>query len=78
MPVILTPETVKRIEQRLQQGGYASADEVVREALELLEREMKLDDETLDAIDRAEDAVDRGEFVDWKDASAALRSKYLP
>jgi len=37
MELSLTPETRKLIEERMRRDGYATADEVVRAALELLD-----------------------------------------
>ena len=77
MDLSLSPETQKLIEERMQRDGYASADDVVRAALELLDQRSDLDGETLAAIDRAEAQIERGEYREWKDASAELRKKFL-
>jgi antitoxin ParD1/3/4 len=77
MELSLTPETRKLIEERMRRDGYATADEVVRAALELLDQHADLDPETLAAIDRAEEQIARGEYREWTQASAELRKKFL-
>jgi putative addiction module CopG family antidote len=69
MTIVLSPETQKLLDQKLQSGDYASADEVVHAALEALNwaSGVPLDEATLDALDRAEDQIDRGEEYAWKD-----------
>ena len=78
MNISLSPETQKLLEQRLQQGGYQSADDVVHAALEALnELETEpLDEKTLDAIDRAEDQIERGEFRDLDEIKDQIRAKF--
>lgn len=79
MRLSLSAETEQLIEARLRKGGYNSADDLVRVALELLDQvePEALDDETLAAIDRAEDQIERGEYRAWDDVKAELRAKYL-
>jgi putative addiction module CopG family antidote len=79
MTITLSPETRKLLEAKLNGGGYQSADDVVRAALEALtELEAQgLDDDALDAIDRAEDQIDRGEVHDWKDVRERVRARFL-
>lgn len=77
MNISISPETQKLLEDRLQQGGYQSADDVVHAALEAL-NEMEtgpLDEKTLDAIDRAEDQIERGEFRDLDDVKDQIRAR---
>ena len=78
MAIILRPETERLLAVRLTDGGYASADELVRAALEALsEREAYgLDEETLDAIDQAEEQLERGEYVEWEAAREELRRMF--
>jgi Arc/MetJ-type ribon-helix-helix transcriptional regulator len=80
MSLTLSAETQKLIEERMTRGGYSSPDELVRDALNLLdhvEDEEQLDEETLAAIDQAEEEIDRGECRDWEEVKAELRAKYL-
>lgn len=75
----LSAETQRMIEERMLQGGYATPDDLVREALEFLDQAEveELDEETLDAIDEAEEGVERGEFQPWDEVEKELRAKYL-
>ena len=77
--ITLNEHTEKLLEEKLQSGGYVSADEIVQAALAALDDAgpAKLSDEVLDAIDRAEDQIDRGEVHDWKDVREHVRNKFL-
>ncbi len=79
MTITLSTDTQKLLEEKLKTGGYRSADEVVRAALQALSEleSLELDDDTLDAIDRAEDEIDRGDVREWKDVRDAVRAKFL-
>lgn len=79
MTITLSAETRRLLEEKLKNGGYRSADEVVHAALEALnELEASgLDDDSLDAIDGAEDQVERGEVHDWKDVRERVRAKFF-
>jgi len=79
MDFALSPETLKLVEEKLKTGAYASADELVHDALDALdEREAyELDEATLDAIDRAEDQIERGEVHDWNEIRDQVRAKLL-
>ena len=79
MGLSLSPETQQLIEAQMRKGGYNSADDVVRVALELLDQTQcdALDEETLESIDRAEDQIERGEYRSWDEVKAELRAKYL-
>jgi Arc/MetJ-type ribon-helix-helix transcriptional regulator len=78
MGLSLNAETQRLIEERMQRGGYASPDELVREALNVLDRvaEQGLDEETLDAIDESDEQIERGEYRDWDEVKAELSAKY--
>ena len=78
MNISISPETQKLLEERMQHGGYQSADDAVHAALEALnEMEMgPLDEKTLDAIDRAEDQIERGEFRDLDEVKDQIRAKF--
>jgi len=52
MNVSLTDEMVHFVEDELQSGEYASASEVVRDALRLLRRERELEQEKLEILRR--------------------------
>jgi Arc/MetJ-type ribon-helix-helix transcriptional regulator len=81
MPILLNPETEKLLEERMKRGGYSSADEIVRAALETLdhsEAEMieDLDPKTQAAIIRAEAQADRGEGRPWNLVKAELQARF--
>jgi putative addiction module CopG family antidote len=77
MTISLSPATQKLLEDRLNSGGYGSADEIVHAALEALaEAEVdELDEATLDALEVAEKQVDRGEVYNWKDIRDEVRAR---
>lgn len=87
MNVAISSETQKLLEERMKEGDYASADEVIRAALEALEGEdiedlegediEDLDPETQAAIERAEAEADRGEGIPLDEAFARLRQKHF-
>lgn len=79
MQITLSPGTQKLLDEHLTRGGYASADDLVRAALEALEaREpISLDEATLDAIDRSEDQIDRGEVHALDDVRDRIRNRFL-
>ena len=74
---ILCPDTEKLIADRLRQGGYKSADELVRVAIETLDQmqTQEVDSETLDAIEEAEAQYARGEGRPWETVREELRAK---
>ena len=79
MTISLTPQTQKLLDEHLKLGQYASADELVRAALQALSElnDHKLDDATLDAIDRAEDQIERGQVHDWPQVRQHVRARFL-
>jgi Arc/MetJ-type ribon-helix-helix transcriptional regulator len=80
MGISLRPETQQLIEERLKKGGYSTADDIVRVALETLDRceADPLDDDTWQAIEIAEAQYQRGECVPWEQVRAELEAKYPP
>jgi Arc/MetJ-type ribon-helix-helix transcriptional regulator len=82
MTVSLSPETQKLFEERMRRGGYASPEDLVRVALEVLDQAEgepleALDAETLAAIERAEAQSARGEGRPWADVRAELRERFV-
>lgn len=82
MSILLSPDTQRLIEERMKSSGIASADELVRTALQFFEESKgedieDLDPETQAAIERAEAQSARGEGQPWEDVRAAIRAKYL-
>ena len=81
MPILLNPETEKLLEERMKRGGYSSADEIVRAALETLDRSEAeaiedLDQATQAALKRAEAQAERGEGRPWNQVKAELQSRF--
>ena len=65
MQVMLRPDQEAFVRRQMEAGDYRSAEEVVEEALRLLEDEAKL--RFLRAeVAEADDAIARGEYVEWK------------
>lgn len=76
MSVTLSEATQKLIKARMQQSGYGSADELVRDAIEFFQG-AELDKDDIAAIEESERQIAAGEDLDWKEVSAALRKQYL-
>lgn len=82
MTITLSPETQRLLNEQMKKGGFATADEALRVALEALDRAgvaplEDLDPETLAAIERAEAQADRGEGMPVDPAFAQLRRKHF-
>lgn len=79
MNVTLSPRTQQLLEERMREGGYPSADDLIRVALEALEGESveELDSGTQAAIERAEEQADRGEGITADEAFQQLRRKHF-
>lgn len=78
MSISLNPDTQRLIEERMKQGGYPTADELIHAAIDALDEiEIPpLDEEALDAIDRAESQIERGEVVDIDDVRREFRARF--
>jgi antitoxin ParD1/3/4 len=70
MNVSLTPELERLVAERVESGRYASASEVIREALRFLEERDRLTTLRRD-IDAGIDALDRGESRPFDKAAIA-------
>ena len=82
MPITLSPQTQKLIEERMKATGCSTPDELVQVALQTLEQVQEedyeeLDSETRAAIEEAEAQYQRGEGIPLDEAFARLRAKYL-
>jgi putative addiction module CopG family antidote len=82
MNIILDPETQRLIEEHMKRGGYATADDVVRAALQTLDQADRdalesLDPDTLAAIERAEARSARGEGRPWEEVRKEIQARYL-
>jgi len=79
MNVSLTPELEKFVNNKVQDGRYNSASEVVREALRLLEEHDQARAAQLGEFNRELGrrlaALDRGEHVDPDEARSRLQRK---
>lgn len=82
MNVNLTQEMADFVESELASGDYASASELVRDALRILRRDREIDSEKTEisrrAIDHAISQAERGEFSErsvMDIAESALREK---
>ncbi len=78
MNVSLTPELEHWVDEKVRTGRYASASEVIREALRLLEQQELARKRQLvqvrEKIDRALEQLEQGKALDLKDARARLRA----
>ena len=82
MGISLSPETQKLIERRMRDTGVATADDLVRIALETLDQVSgedydQLDPEVRAAIEEAEAEYEQGGGIALDDAFARLREKHL-
>ena len=78
MNLLLKPEHQKLIEEQLSTGRYANPDEIIAEALELLNKRdqyQEWSEEIGRKIDIAAQQLDRGEGIDGESAIALLRKK---
>jgi len=77
MNISLTPELERLVSEKVQTGRYASASEVIREGLRLLEEQDQLKQRRLaevrQKIDRGLEQLDRGQGVPGEEARARLR-----
>ena len=82
MAISLTPETQRLIEQRMEQSGVDSPDELIRLALQTLDESRSEDYDSLDAdtraaIEEAEAQFERGEAMPWEQVREALRARFV-
>jgi antitoxin ParD1/3/4 len=79
MNISLTPELERLVEKRVKSGLYASASEVIREGLRLLEEQEELKQQRLaevrQKIDRGLDQLEKGLGIPGSEARARLRRK---
>jgi antitoxin ParD1/3/4 len=77
MNISLTPELERMVDDKVKTGRYASASEVIREGLRLLEEQEQLKLQRLTAvrqkIDRGLEQLDKGQGIPGSDARARLR-----
>jgi antitoxin ParD1/3/4 len=75
--ISLTPELERLVDEKVKSGRYASASEVIREGLRLLEEHEELKQQRLAEvrrkIDRGIEQLDRGLGIPGSEARARLR-----
>jgi antitoxin ParD1/3/4 len=79
MNVTLKPELEKFVEDQVNAGRFASAEEMFEAALARLMLDPphdQLDAEDIAAITESEAQIARGEDMGWKEVSAQFRRKY--
>jgi hypothetical protein len=82
MPISLSAETQKLIEQRMKERGVSTADELVRVALQTLDQVRgepfeDLDPQTQAAIEDALSQSDRGEGRAWDEVREMIRARFI-
>ena len=79
MNISLTPELERLVDDKVRSGRYASASEVIREGLRLLEEREELKQQRLAEvrrkIDRGIEQLDRGLGIPGPEARARLRQR---
>jgi len=79
MNISLTPELEQLVDEKVKTGRYASASEVIREGLRLLEEQDQLKlkrlAEVRQKIDRGIEQLDKGLGVPASEARARLRRR---
>jgi antitoxin ParD1/3/4 len=79
MNISLTPELEKLVDSKVKSGRYASASEVIREGLRLLEEQDQLRQQRLaevrQKIDRGIDQLDRGLGISGSKARVRLQQR---
>ena len=68
MKIDLNPAFEKLVREKIESGLYRDAEEVIRDALRLLDRQDRIDEEKLDAVRAAVqlgiDDVEAGRFIE--------------
>lgn len=77
MPLSLSPETEKLVESKMRDGGYRSADDVVRAALATLDQMNRAREFAPGEVDRllaeADAEIERGDVLDGEEVFRELR-----
>jgi antitoxin ParD1/3/4 len=77
MNISLTPELERLVDEKVKSGRYASASEVIREGLRLLEEQETMKQHRLaeirQKIDRGLDQLDKGQGIPGAEARTRLR-----
>lgn len=76
MNISLTPELERLVDEKVKSGRYASASEVIREGLRLLEEQEEMKQHRLaeirQKIDRGLDQLDKGHGIPAQEARSRL------
>lgn len=79
MTISLSPELEKLINDKVQSGKYASASEVIRVSLQLLDEQEKRDAERIaklkGLLQEGIEAADRGELIDGETVFQELQAR---
>jgi antitoxin ParD1/3/4 len=78
MPIVLSPETERAIDEKLRSGAYDTADELIESALAALESLEDFRVADMEALRRqlriGREQLERGQFMDGEEAFARLRA----
>jgi predicted transcriptional regulator len=82
MPILLSDETQKLIERRMQETGVATPDELVRVALQTLHQVRgedfnSLPPDTKAALQEGLAQADRGESRPWEEVREEIRTRFI-
>ena len=82
MPISLTLETQRLIEERMKQEGFTTPDDLVVLALKTQEQVRgvdyeDLDEETRAAIEEGQAEIERGEGIPLEEAKRILRARFI-
>lgn len=81
MNVSLTPELEQIINQKIKNGRYNSASEVVREGLRLLQQRDEMHEAKLNAlraeIQKGTDSLEAGRYRDLDDAMVDIKKRMM-
>jgi antitoxin ParD1/3/4 len=77
MNISLTPELERLVDEKVKSGRYASASEVIREGLRLLEEQEEMKQHRLaeirEKIDRGLNQLNKGQGIPGREARSRLR-----
>jgi Arc/MetJ-type ribon-helix-helix transcriptional regulator len=84
MNISLSAETQKLLEEQMNKGCFATADEAMQAALRTLEETRHVDDYedlspgTRSAIEEAEAQCERGEGRPWQEVRSEILARFVP
>lgn len=77
MEVHLTPQQQSFLERSVRTGRFASQEEAVREAVELLEKQERAREEMRAAVDEGDDDIAHGRYQEYTDEAASRLAEEL-